>query len=260
MKKNTLVFLLTAILFFASVVLGVTTVYRIDTVYLQPVIISQEAEKELEELHKRLLQAYDKQSFFSVQEKQAKEILSEFPYFHLTSFDKSYPNRIVVKVAEYEEVYALPTATNTAYYILGSDGTVLGLRETYINRLDGENNLLITGLEVTGERGGTLSGDELFLPVLTFCQTLCNKLERIRRNVVSVEVLKMTETIVKITMREGVKIYVGNIENLTVEKAEKATEVYLGLSDEQRLTGRIAVSDEKGKLIVGYAQKDEFEF
>ena len=260
MKKNTLVFLLTAILFLASVVLGVTTVYRIDTVYLQPTVISQDAEKEVEELHKRLLQAYDKQSFFSVKEKQAKEILSEFPYFHLTSFGKSYPNRVVIKVAEYEEVYALPTAENTGYYILGTDGTILGIRETYVNRLDGENNLLITGLNVTGNRGGALSGDELFLPVLTFCQTLSENLERIRRNVVSVEVLKMTETIVKITMREGVKIYVGNIESLTAEKAERATEVYFGLSDEQRLTGRIAVSDEKGNLVGGYAPKDEFEF
>ena len=156
MKKKTLVFILTIITFCSSIVLGVSTVYRIDSIYLQPSILSVDAQTEVDALYENLLNAYNKQSYFSVKEDKAKEVLTGFPYFHLVSFEKSYPNRVIIKVAEYEEVYALPTVSGEEYYILGEDGTVLGVRENYNNRLDGENNLRIDGLTVEGEREGTL--------------------------------------------------------------------------------------------------------
>ena len=84
----------------------------------------------------------------------------------------------------------------------------------------------------------------------------------VRRNAMLVEVIRMTssaeESIIRITMREGVKLYIGNLSVLTEEKANAAFNKYLSLSDEERLTGCIAVSDRAGEVIISYAEKDEF--
>jgi hypothetical protein len=42
------------------------------------------------------------------------------------------------------------------------------------------------------------------------------------------------------------------------EKAQKAIEKYLALSDLERLTGRIAVSDNDGEVLITYSDYDEF--
>ena len=152
MKKSVLVIVLTAIVFLSSVFLGVATVYRVDAVLLETQIVTKQAEEEAAEIRQQLMQAYDKQSFFSVEDNAAKKIVAKFPYFRMVSFEKSSPNRIIVKIAEDEEVYAVPVqGQNSAYYILNGDGAVLGIRENYVNRLDGENNLLISGFNATGE-------------------------------------------------------------------------------------------------------------
>ena len=66
------------------------------------------------------------------------------------------------------------------------------------------------------------------------------------------------ETILKLTTREGVKIYVRNPASMPEEKAQKAIEKYLALSDFERLTGRIAVSDKGGEVLITYSDYDEF--
>lgn len=260
MKKNVIVMILTAVVFLSSVFLGFSTVYRIDVVWLDPITISAESTEEVTAMHEKLAKAYDKKSYFSVNDKTAKRVLKEFPYFRLTGFEKTAPNRIIIKVKEDEEVYAVPMSESNLFYILGEEGSVLGIRDSYENRLDGENNVLLKGFSVVGNRGEELSGDSLYPAVLEFCKRLSKELGGIRRNVLEVEVLKMTETIVRVSMREGVKIYIGNVTSIPKEKAVKAAEKYLQLGEEQRLTGRILVSDSAGKLIVNYSQKDMFEF
>lgn len=263
--KKLLVIFLSVIIFAASVALGVASVYRISAVQINPVTYSKAAEEEVEQLQQRMLQVYEKQSFFSVDSKPAEEIMAEFPYFRMTSFEKSAPNRIIVKVVEDEEAYAIPTdETSTSYYVLGLEGVVLGVRETYVNRLDGADNLLIKGIHAQGEKGQIITGDEMIAPLFAFCEKVSECLGGIRRNVMLVEVLRLTssekETIVCLTMAEGVKIYVGNIAVMTQDKAEQAIQMYLSLDDQERMTGRIAVSDNNEKLVIGYAKDDEFDF
>ena len=68
------------------------------------------------------------------------------------------------------------------------------------------------------------------------------------------------ETFFRLTMREGVRIYVGNPYVMTTEKAQAVIEKYLSLTDSERLTGRVAVSERAGELVIGYAEKDDFDF
>jgi hypothetical protein len=84
-------------------------------------------------------------------------------------------------------------------------------------------------------------------------------LNGIRTNVVSVEVLRRTpETIFKITMREGVNVYIGTPEAYTEEKVQKAVNEYLSLTYEEKLSGRIILFENSGQIYASYSAVDEF--
>ena len=261
-KKNVLVIVLTVLIFLSAAVLGVSTVYRVNTVAVRAPVVSEAAKAEAEELQKRLTAAYDKQSIFSVDDTLAKEIVAEFPYFNITGFEKKYPNRLVVEVTEDAEVYALE-AGNGQYYILSIDGTILGLRENYKNRSDNADNLLLSGLTATGEKGKALAGDNCRPTLFPFLEKVSDLLGGIRRNVLSVKVLRPAsaeeETVFQLTTREGVNIYVRNPSTLTAQKAEIAIAQYMGLSAGQKLKGMLIVSDVLGEVIYDYHQTDSMD-
>lgn len=262
-KKTIWVIVLTAVMFLSLSTLGITSVYRVDTVTLNTSVVSETANAEATQLLSRLEEAYDKKSLFTVDKTKAEQILTDFPYFRLTAFEKAYPNRIIISVTEDAEIYAV-SAGEGKYYILGADGMILGVRDSYVNRLDGVENVLFKGLTVSGEKGSLISGDECLTSVLAFCDAASKTLGGIRRNVVSVEVIRNTslieDALFKVTMREGVNIYIGNPTVMVAEKATAAMEKYLSLSDEDKLQGRVAVSAKDGQVIASYAEKDEFGF
>lgn len=258
-QKKFWVILLSAILFLSGASLGVSAVYRVEKVTLESSLVSKEAEGQAQVLRERLEEAYARESIFFVSERTAQEIMTEFPYFRLTGFEKSHPNRLIVKIAEDAEVYAVETP-GVGYYILGEDGTVLGARETPVNVLNGAENVLIQGVSVVGENGKLPAGDPHFNSVLALCKALSLQLGGIRSNVVSVEVFtREPETIYRLTMREGVKLYFGDPTQKTQEKAEAAVRAYRDLSDEQKLIGRMVISATGEEIFTNYASRDEFE-
>lgn len=256
MLKKKLVIILTAVVVLAVSVLSVTTVFRVRGVTVNTAVISEVAKDEAQQLQEKLLKEYKYDSSFFVDDKKAKKILEDFPYFRLTGFEKSYPDRVTISVAEHVESYAVKKTDSESYYIIGEDGLVLSERDSYTNRLDGLPNVVIEGegLSVSGEKGQKLQGDEKWTSVLQFCNVFSEKVNGIRDNVVKVEVEKYAP--VCLTMREGVKIYVGNVESLTAEKAETAANKYLALTDAERMNGMIMVDDKAGEVIVSYQIKD----
>ena len=262
-KKNVLIVILTTLIFLSGVLLGVANVYRINAVCVSAPLISDEAKAEVDELQTRLQAAYHNESIFFAEEAIAEEIVADFPYFRITEFKKSYPNRIVVEVSEDAEVYAVACGGETdGYYILNAEGTVLGIREDYKNRVDSNDNLLITGITATGEKGKPLAGDDILSVLFSTCGEMSNALSGIRRNVMGIEVFRPTsdasETTLIFSMREGVKLYIFNPAAQTAEKARKAIDEYLGLSSEKRLTGMVVVSDGVNGLVAQYFQ-DEWQ-
>ena len=106
---------------------------------------------------------------------------------------------------------------------------------------------------------GVLSGDDCWESMLALCQSMDEKLGGIRSNVVSVEILsRIPETFYLVTMREGIKIYIRNPKSLTEEKAKTAMDKYMGLSDEERMTGRLMIFDVDGKVFSQYSAQDDF--
>ena len=257
MQKRFLVILLSLIFFIAGSTLGISVVYRVDEVTVQSSLVSEEAKGESIALQNRLQSAYKKESIFFASDDAAKKILKDFPYFRLIGFEKDYPNRVVIKIVEDAEVYAVECANG--YYILGADGMTLGLRNTHVNELNGAENVIIKGVSVTAENGGLPTGDVHFVNILNICKEISALLNGIRSNVVSVEVFSKTpETIYRFTMREGVKLYFGNPDVSVKQKAELAVAKYMSLSYEEKLGGRIVVSDVKENVFANYSAKDEF--
>ncbi len=258
MKKKFLTIFLTVLLFLSAVGLGVSTVFRVDAVAVQVTAISEGAQTDANALRKELELLYDEESIFSVEQDKALQALKKYPYFRMTEFSASYPNRLFIKVVEDAEVYAVEGEDGNKF-ILGADGTVLDIRASAANRIDGFDNLLVKGVQATGERGSALLGDECWASILTTCRAMDAKLDGIRKNVRSVEVLRRRpEVIYCITMTEGVKIYINNPDALTEQKAEEALNEYLSLSDSERMTGRILVLNVEGEVVANYKAIDEF--
>ena len=244
MRRKLLIIILTVALFVGATFLGVSATFRVDAVTLNSSEISQPAKAEAEELLQRLEEVYVDESIFNVKQSDADAVMSEFPYFRITSFQRSYPNRVVIDIAEGEEVYALEKADGQGeYYILNSEGTVLGVRTDSNNRLDGERNVVLKNYTCHGEKGGKLTGDTALAPTLTVCSAIIQRLNGIRGNVRSVTVFARTNTndglVLALQMQEEVEIYIQDAENLTAEKAEKALDAYLDLSIGDRMSGNL---------------------
>ncbi len=259
--KNVFIIIMTVLLFLSGTVLGVANVYRIDEVSVVAPTVSKDAQSEASDLQSLLTDAYRGQTSFFVNREIADDIVADFPYFRITKFEKAYPNVIVVEISEDAEVYAVATdETKTSYYILNESGTVLGIRETIKNRADQNDNILISGLKATGEKGKILTGDDAIAPLFTCLQKASNALDGIRRNVVKVDVIRPTsesnETLFCLYMREGVKIYIDNPTQAIEEKTEKALNEYMVLSFEEKLRGMIMVSHRENTVVAEYFYQD----
>lgn len=259
MRKRIWTIVLSSLLFLSAAVLGFATIYRVDTVTVQATIVSEGARAEADAFRQRLESVYRKDGTVFADEAKAQEVVKEFPYFRITAFEKAYPDRLIVSVQEDEEVYAVENADGN-YYILGSDGTLLGVRGTHTNTLNGAENVILKGLSVSGKKGEKLSGDECLQPMLSLCAAFSENLGGIRRNVAWVSVYRRaTETIFCIAMREGVKIYIGAPATNTQKKARLAVDKYLSLTEAEKLCGMIMVSELGGEEIVKYYEKDVFQ-
>ena len=256
--KKLWVILLTVLVFISGSALGISSVYRVDTVTLKTNLVSQEAKQEAETLQARLENEYDKDSIFFADEDKALNIIKEYPYFRISSFVKEYPNRIVIEVTENAETYAVGKKDG-GYYILSVDGTVLAIRDLPQNPLNGEGNVILAGLNVSGKIGEKINGDACVEGILKFSECVSKQLGGIRRNVVSVEVFARTpETIFCFTMKEGVKLYISAPMVGLEEKAKKAIDEYMALSNAQKMGGKLVVLDGDGEIVVVYSAKADF--
>ena len=132
MRKKFWTILLTLIVFLSGAMLALSTVYRVETVTVNVQYVTEEAKTKGEVLQAHLEEAYEGVSTFFVKQETADEVLKEYPYFRLISFEKSFPKRIVIDVVENAETYAVEKAENE-YYILSSDGVVLDIRDAIFN-------------------------------------------------------------------------------------------------------------------------------
>ena len=251
-KKTVLTVILTALIVLSAAVLGVANVFRVDGVVVNAPMVSDAAKAEAEALQKELAMVYQGENTLFANEAKAEEVFAKYPYFRLTSFEKEFPNILVIEATEDAEVYAVEQGVE-GYYILSESGTVLGVRETATNRADGADNIRITGVTVSGTLGQRVEGTDGIEEILALTKKMSGLLGGVRSNLDSVEAVRHgSVTQLTLRMREGVTVYVMKPETFTLEKAEMLTMKYLSLSDSQRLTGSIVVTDDGKTPLVSY--------
>jgi hypothetical protein len=245
MRKKTLItILLSAVIWISAAVLAVTSVYRVSAVSLDLAHISVEAIAEGEEIERLLGEAYKTESMFKVNAKKAHEIFADYPHLRVTSFERSYPNRLIIRGVEDPEVYAVQKQDG-GYYILNEQGTVLCERATPANRTDGKNNVLMQGVSFTAGKGETPT-DSDFALTIAFCKKLSAAFNGIRGNVLSVTLVRPTSTddgmYLNLSMKEGVQVRVYTPSEYTEEKANSLSSFYLDMDTVSRMSGTIYVS------------------
>ena len=159
MRKKLWTILLTIFVFLSGVMLGVSTVYRVDTVTVNVHYVTDAAKSDGEALQARLEEAYQGVSTIFAKQKKAEGILEDYSHFRITGFEKAYPKRLVIEVTENVEVYAIENTASGQCYILNADGVFLGERNNPVNGLNGEENVVLKGLNVTvvdGQMSGVL--------------------------------------------------------------------------------------------------------
>ena len=252
MAKKVIVIILSVLLFISATCLGVATVFRVKGVAVEASMVSKVAEDEAREIKTRLEEAYMREGILFIDDTAAKEIVEKYPYFRITAFEKAYPDKLVVKIAEDAEVYAVQSG-DESYYLLNAKGEILGKRKDYANRFDQEPNLRIKGVEVSTQDGKTLTGDDCYAAILTLLKKADELLGGVRRNATEAEVLRRSpETIIRIQMREGVELCIVNPQEQAEKKAEMAINKYLSLTDSQRLGGCVIVSSGVNDVVVDY--------
>lgn len=255
-KKTVITVILTAILLAAAVTLGVNNVFRVDGVIVNAPMVSEAAKAEAASLQEDLNELYAGASTLFAKQEKAEEVFEKYPYFRLTGFDRKYPNLLVIEATEDAEVFAVDAGAS-GYYILSADGTVLGKRETPENRADGGANILVSGIEVSGELGERVAGEGME-ELLAATKVMSELLNGVRGNLQSVTAVRYgSVTQFTMKMREGVTVYLIKPESFTLEKARRLTEKYLALSDSERLTGTIvATNNDEGSVSVEYYARD----
>lgn len=251
-KKRVLTVILTMLVVLSAAVLGIANVFRIDSVVVNAPMVSDAAKAEAEALQQELSETYRGANTLFANQQAAEEVFAKYPYFRLTDFSKEFPNVLVIEATEDAEVYAVE-AGEKGYYILSGSGTVLGVRESPANRADGADNILVSGVQISGALGEKAVGADGIEEILALTKKMSELLGGVRSNLVSVAAVRHgSVTQLTLTMREGVTVYVIKPETFPLEKAEKLTQKYLSLSDGQRLTGSIVVTDDGNETLVSY--------
>ncbi len=239
--KKVLVIVLTALVFCATVFIGVANVYRVSGVTLEVNTVSDIAKEEANRMQQELEAAYKGESTLFANDSLALAVVESYPYFRLTKFEKKNPDVLLIEVTEDVESFAVET--ELGYMILSQTGTVLDVRAESKNRADGEENIIVVGAHPVGEIGDTVSGAG-FEALLAMCDVMSDSLNGVRSNIEKIIFKNVEEDgIISLEMREGVKINIVRPHVLTEEKAELFTQKYLSLEDEQRLTGFIHVTE-----------------
>lgn len=245
-RKKNLVMVVSVIVFVCVLLLGINTAFSVSRIEASFALFSDEAKDDSRELQDILEENYEGKLLFFLNTEKVTEHFSEYPYLTVTEIKKVYPNRLLISVEEKKEQYAFvsQTAEGVSYYITDSAGVFLRESSDNENNADGGANFIISGLSKTGNEQ-QFSADENYNTVMNICKILDERTGGIRTCLQSLQVTVNPDSSVEITLYtiEGVTIYLDNPANLLEKKTNAAMDVYLGLSDANKLYGRIIITD-----------------
>lgn len=244
-RKKNLVLVVSIIVFVCVLLLGINTAFSVSRIEASFALFSEDAKNDSRELQDTLEENYKGKLLFFINTEKVAAHFEGYPYLTVTEIKKKFPDKLILSVVEKKEQYAfeLQEAEETTYYITDAEGGFLRNSTENVNNADGGENFVISGLK-KGE-DGKFSSDKNYEIVMKICETLDDRTNGIRTSFKSLRIETNPDS-AKITVctAEGVTIYIDNPDHLGEKKVNAALDMYLSLSDANKLYGRVIVTDD----------------
>ena len=126
-RQKILVAVISVVLFLAALLLGANTVFSVSRIDIAFGVSSPQARADSLALQRTLEEEYLGENIFFVQRDRVTAAFDGYPYLSVISFEKSYPDKLVLSVEEKLESYAaaVEEESGTVFYMLSADGSVL---------------------------------------------------------------------------------------------------------------------------------------
>lgn len=261
MKKRAIIATIVSfVLLIAVVAAGIAAVFTVTMVDSAFSVYSEAGREDAIEIRKRLDKFVGK-SAVALKLDDLERIVTEYDGFRVESVEKKYPSTVKISIKERKETFAAISAGGFSVY--DEQGCYLYEKTENINRIDGGNNVLLVGFAFQAQPREKLQGEyaeEFFSTV-----EVLEQLGEYRSNFLKFELFKAgssanrTNDFFYLYTREGVVIKIKNPAGHTADKVSKALQRYLELSDRERVTGSINVTDnllQEGEISVSYDGKN----
>ena len=249
MQKKFVLTISICIIFLACVILSLVLLFSVQRVTVDYTVFSRNDEAgiystvfdkdTLEELD-GIFSKYKKKSLVFFDTKKVYEDLDGYSYVKVEEVRKEYPNRIIVKISERKEIYALNV--DGTYFMIDEEGYLLSKKNQNANNVDGVRNVLLKGFSVNQEaqtgKPLELINDENFA-LLRVCAKEFVKI----RDKVS-EFYYMTEKNYGdfvFVLKSGVKLVIASPSEIPEKKIEVGLAHYAKLDDDAKTRGYIFV-------------------
>lgn len=244
-RKKNLVIVVSVIVFVCVLLLGINTAFSVSRIDADFALFSESARNDSAVLQKELEKKYKGKLLFFVNKEKVEKEFDDYPYLTVMAIEKDFPDKIKIFVEEKKEQYAfvIRGETETQYYVTDSEGGFLRRGTDIANNADGGGNFVIEGLTV-GENG-TVAEDRNYDTIMQMCRVFDSRTGGIRTCLESLTLLINPDGSTRVTVHtaEGVTVYIYDIGKNAEKKAEAAMDVYLRLSDVNKLYGRIMITN-----------------
>lgn len=242
-----IIWLVIAIVFFASVIIGMGVIFSVKNVNVTLKSYSyaawdemteedeSEALAEIESIKNAVLTKYGGSLMPYVNQEELVKIFDD-TFYILEDFEKVYPCTLNLTIKERREVFVVSN-TNGTHSTYDSSGTLMregvGAEEA-LNNIDKAPNVFINGTTTDEQIKDVASIASIFAERFTSLRSIVEKID-----------LQAKQGNMLFTLRCGISVYVADYAVRTEAKIEAAYNKFSSLTGEEKLVGTIFVVVEK---------------
>ena len=236
MKKRAILTTIVAFLLLVAVIAaGLNAVFTVTYVDARFLTYTEDGETAARELKEDLNEYLGKSTTFLDLE-EVRATAETYPRFRVVSVGKEYPSSVIVEIIERRAAFAL--ASSDGWDILDTDGVRIG------NSDSADTYMELKGDFTFSYENGVVAGSYV-AQVLELYDVLSELLGEPRANIISVTFEDSGNTATdsmdrfRIATREGVEIVIRDPAVRIGDKVRAAVELYLSLSENERVCGTI---------------------
>ncbi len=242
-KKIVITSIISVLVLLAAIVAGLNAIFSVGEVKAEFSVRTDAARRESVALQAEL-DVFVGKSTVLLDLKEVEDVVAKYPYFQLDEISKQYPQAIVLKLTERQELFAVQT--QTGYRMFDTEGTFLSERESNANRADGAENILLCDIA---------EGSADFTTAVQILNAMGESISHLRMSIKTVTLVQKASDAFELIVQtsEGVTLRFYDPSVQGAEKARLVAAKYLSLADEERMYGEVyAIVTNDGSLVCEY--------